>query len=153
MTRCRTIIAHNNRINKISPALGENLPGLKDLILNNNNLVELGSLAPLADIPTLERVSLIGNPVTKVDGYREFVVAKVPGLKVLDFQKIRPAEREAAAKRFPAGSSSTPSASAAAPTTKASLDNAERRRIAELVKSATSLEEIRAIEGNLPPVK
>ena len=145
MPRCRTLIAHNNRINKISPALGESLSGLKDLVMHNNNLVQLESLAPLADIPTLERLSLIGNAVTQVDGYREFVIARVPSLKVLDFQKIRPVEREESLKRFPTKETTTP-------VQKKSLDDEGRRRIAELVKSATSLEEIRAIESNLPPV-
>ena len=45
----------------------------------------------LEDLKTL---SLVDNKVTKVENYRAFVISLLPNLKILDFQKIKPRERE-----------------------------------------------------------
>ena len=41
-------------------------------------------LIGLFDAPTIRRLTLVGNPVTRVSGYRVFVVANLPKLRELD---------------------------------------------------------------------
>lgn len=38
----------------------------------------------------LTSLVLIDNPVSKKENYREYVIHKIPSLKVLDFKKIKP---------------------------------------------------------------
>lgn len=96
LARLETLLVNNNRIIRISSKLGQYLPKLTNLILTNNKLTVLSDLDALADIPTLMRVSLIGNAVTKLENYRLYLIHKLPKLKVLDFHKVKPKEREAA---------------------------------------------------------
>ncbi|KAI9352618.1 hypothetical protein BDR26DRAFT_929173 [Obelidium mucronatum] len=108
----------NNQINKI-----ENLHKLKELqylnlALNNitkiENLERCESLAKLdltvnfvedcLDLESLKpcimlrELFLVGNPCSQVDGYREFAIATLPQLKVLDGKEIEKSERIAAAQ-------------------------------------------------------
>jgi len=57
-------------------------------------------LEPLRTLPRLLRLSLLGNPVTKKENYRLYVIWLCPRLKVLDFKKVKPAERERANQLF-----------------------------------------------------
>mmetsp|Transcript_33104 Transcript_33104/g.38033 ORF Transcript_33104/g.38033 Transcript_33104/m.38033 type:complete len:117 (-) Transcript_33104:27-377(-) len=43
---------------------------------------------------------LIGNIVTKIEHYRLYCIAKIPSLRVLDFQKVTLKERIAAKEMF-----------------------------------------------------
>jgi len=100
MTRLSTLLMHNNRIQQIQINVGEQLRGLKTLVLTNNNLCELGDLDPLATCTKLEYLSLIGNPVTHKPQYRLYTIYKLPTVRVLDFKRIRLAERAAADSLF-----------------------------------------------------
>lgn len=44
--------------------------------------------------------SLLRNPVTSLRHYRLYVINRLPNLSTLDFQKIKPTEREEAAALF-----------------------------------------------------
>jgi U2 small nuclear ribonucleoprotein A' len=46
-------------------------------VLNNNSLATLSSLLPLANLPKLTHLSLLGNPVRGEKYYREWVIWKV----------------------------------------------------------------------------
>lgn len=70
------------------------IPNLESLILTNNRLAHLPDLDPLRSLPKLKYLSLIDNPVTKQPGYRHYVIARCLRLKVLDFCKVKQAERE-----------------------------------------------------------
>ena len=77
----------------------------------------------LAALLSLKTLSLVDNKVTKVENYRAFVISLLPNLKILDFQKIKPREREeveaaygSAAKR-PRLGSAAPAGSAGASST------------------------------------
>ena len=59
------------------------------LVLTNNNISELGDLEPLRELKKLKYLSLLGNPVQVKKLYREWVAWRFPGVRVLDFQKIR----------------------------------------------------------------
>ncbi|KAJ8340344.1 hypothetical protein SKAU_G00349770 [Synaphobranchus kaupii] len=87
---------NNNRICRIGEGLEHALPSLKELVLTNNNIQELGDLDPLASIKTLTLLSLLRNPVTNKRHYRLYVINKIPQIRVLDFQKVKMKERQEA---------------------------------------------------------
>ena len=75
-------------------------PRLDTLSLMGNRLADLNEVAKLSKCTRLERLFLSNNPVAEMPDYRLFVVSRLPSLKVLDFQKVKPAERAEAARRF-----------------------------------------------------
>lgn len=100
LKRLHCLLLNNNRITRISENLEVNLPNLESLILTNNSVQELGDLDNLSTISTLTTLSLLRNPVSTKKYYRLYVINKLPQLRLLDFQKVRLKEREAAAKMF-----------------------------------------------------
>ncbi|XP_019748757.1 U2 small nuclear ribonucleoprotein A'-like [Hippocampus comes] len=53
LRRLKTLLMNNNRICRIGENLEQSLPHLRELILTNNNIQELGDLEPLASVKTL----------------------------------------------------------------------------------------------------
>jgi len=100
LRRLTQLLLNNNRVTRISEGLGNALPKLQTLILTNNQLTTLTELEPLVGVPTLTSLSLVDNPVTKAKDYRAFVIALLPKLKVLDYKRVKLAEREAAEAAF-----------------------------------------------------
>ncbi|KAI0359077.1 L domain-like protein [Trametes cingulata] len=100
LRRLRTLLLANNRISSISPSLHLSVPNLTTLVLTNNNIAELGDLEPLKDVKSLQYLSLLGNPVREKKWYREWLAWRIPNLRVLDFQRIREKERQAARALF-----------------------------------------------------
>jgi hypothetical protein len=68
--------------------LNLSVPNLTTLVLTNNNITELGDLEPLRSVKGLKYLSLLGNPVREKKWYREWLTWRLPGLRVLDFQRI-----------------------------------------------------------------
>ncbi|KAK6732263.1 hypothetical protein RB195_016571 [Necator americanus] len=100
LKRIHTLYLHNNRVHYIQPDIGEKLPNLKILALTNNNITELGDIDPLANCKKLEYITFIGNPITHKTNYRNYIIYKLPSVRVIDFKRVRLAEREAARKMF-----------------------------------------------------
>lgn len=50
----------------------------------------------MAKCSKLEHLTLMGNPVGREQHYRDFVIWKLPQVRVLDFQRIRDKERQLA---------------------------------------------------------
>lgn len=100
MDRLTSLILTNNRIRTISD-IADSLPNLENIFLMNNKLSELQEVAKLGACKKLQRLVLVNNIVTEVPNYRSFVIAKIPSLRVLDFQKISAKERTQAALEFP----------------------------------------------------
>ncbi|KAJ1366942.1 hypothetical protein KIN20_027746 [Parelaphostrongylus tenuis] len=100
LKRLHTLYLHNNRVHYIQPDIGDKLPNLKILALTNNNITELGDIDPLANCKKLEYVTFIGNPITHKTNYRAYIIYRLPSVRVVDFKRIRLAEREAARKLF-----------------------------------------------------
>jgi len=100
LKRLETILLHNNRVDYISKEIGDQLPKLSTLVLTNNNLRELGDIDALTTCPRLEYLSLQGNPLTHLPKYRQYVIYKLKTVRVLDYKRIRLADREAAKKLF-----------------------------------------------------
>uniref|UniRef100_A0A8W7P4V7 Probable U2 small nuclear ribonucleoprotein A' n=1 Tax=Anopheles coluzzii TaxID=1518534 RepID=A0A8W7P4V7_ANOCL len=96
LARLKCLLLNNNRIVRIGENLHESLPNLQSIILTGNNIQELGDLEPLTKLPNLETLSLLTNPVSIKQHYREYVAFRFPNLRLLDFRKIRQKEREAA---------------------------------------------------------
>lgn len=79
---------NNNRISKIAP-IADSLPGLENLMLANNRIVELSEIDALSECKNLKRLVLNNNTITQMKGYRAYVIARIPSLKMLDFQKVK----------------------------------------------------------------
>merc|ERR1711920_1061413 len=94
----------NNRISRIAEDAFEPLPNLMSVCLTGNKLEKLVDLEPLTKLKTLERLSLLDNPVTKVKHYRPYMISKCSKtLRILDFNRIKDKERKAAGLLFAGG--------------------------------------------------
>ncbi|OTA98841.1 hypothetical protein M426DRAFT_101151 [Hypoxylon sp. CI-4A] len=176
--RIRSLLLQRNRISSIQPTLANSIPNLTTLQLESNNLTELADLDPLGSFPRLTHLVLRDNPVTKKEHYRYWVLWRCPAVRFLDFEKVKDAERKQAATLFGASadeptelaskimgvksktfdSSSSSSllpgsggASAGLPTrmSRLKLTDKEKKRLQDMIKRATSLDEITRLEAML----
>jgi U2 small nuclear ribonucleoprotein A' len=90
LPRLSTLLLSNNRLGHIEPDIGSKLTGLQTLVLNNNELSELGDLEPLKGLRNLKTLSLYDNPVTLKPHYRDFVIVSLPQVQCLDFNRVTP---------------------------------------------------------------
>jgi len=100
LRRLRMLILNNNRICRFESNMEQCLPQLETVVLTNNNVQELTDLEPLKTIKTLTNISFLRNPITTKQNYRLFVIHCLPQVRVLDFQRVKMKEREAAKKLF-----------------------------------------------------
>lgn len=161
LTRLQSLLLSHNRIARIAAGLGKYLPALTNITLIKNKISDLESLDPLRDLPKLTHVSLIGNPVTKRDDYRLYLIHKLPNLKVLDFKKVKPVERKLAKEKFGELEELEDTAIEEEKTEKKQKTKEivgrvgmeptqkQRKEIMELIKKAQSLEEITRLENLL----
>ena len=156
LKRLTQLLLNNNRITRISEGLGKALPKLETLVLTNNRLSTLAELEPLAHLPTITSLALVDNPVSKLKDYRAFVIALLPRLKVLDYKRVKLAEREEAegtfrrSRRAKRGdgdevlaAEQTGGAARAAPTEE------QIAQIRQAILTASSLEEVQKLESAL----
>ncbi|KAL0582515.1 hypothetical protein ABG067_007606 [Albugo candida] len=102
------LLMHTNHISRIQPHLEESIGNLQVLILTNNKIVNLTEIDSLIGFRKLDILSPLHSfivyitivLITKRKFYREYVIHKLPQLRVLDYAKIRPAERDAATRFF-----------------------------------------------------
>ena len=85
---------------RIGEGLETCIPNLETLVLTNNGMQDLSDLEPLKSIKSLRYLSLMRNPVLNKPNYRLYVIHSLPQIRVLDFQRIKQREREAAARMF-----------------------------------------------------
>jgi U2 small nuclear ribonucleoprotein A' len=101
LKRLHTLLLMNNRISRIAEDCFTPLPNIRAVVLTGNKLEKLVDLDPLTKLTTLERLSLMENPVTKVKHYRPYMISKSSkSLRILDFNRIKDKERKAAALLF-----------------------------------------------------
>lgn len=87
-----TLLLSRNNIHAIDGSLLPNR--LRNLTLAHNGIETLDQLNGLKSAPnTLENLSLKGNNVCYIEGYREYVLQLLPQLRVLDFSKVKAQER------------------------------------------------------------
>eukprot|EP01125_Pyxidicula_operculata_P008943 TRINITY_DN2953_c0_g1_i8.p2 TRINITY_DN2953_c0_g1~~TRINITY_DN2953_c0_g1_i8.p2 ORF type:complete len:153 (+),score=27.32 TRINITY_DN2953_c0_g1_i8:1119-1577(+) len=87
LTRLTGVFLNNNKISTFDE-VHEKLPNLETLMLTGNRIENLADLDPLSKYKKLSTLSLLKNPVTQVKHYRQYLIFKIPSLRVLDFQKI-----------------------------------------------------------------
>ncbi|PPQ92674.1 hypothetical protein CVT25_013981 [Psilocybe cyanescens] len=172
LKRLQTLLLANNRIHNISASIHLSVPNLQTLVLTNNNIFELGDLEPLKELKHLKYISLLGNPVQEKKWYREWLAWRIPGLRVLDFQRIRDKERAQAKSLFvtadglPTALATTISSTVTAHSTKAVLtidepkaaptgkagrlmSKEDQEKVKAAIAKATSIEEVRRLERSL----
>ncbi|KAG7884113.1 hypothetical protein KL938_001985 [Ogataea parapolymorpha] len=96
LRKLKTLLLARNRIVDIDANIAALLPHLNTLSLVENNISHIPNLLPLRHCRNLENLYLTGNPVTSSKYYKEFVVWLVPGLTVLDFERVKPRLKKAA---------------------------------------------------------
>merc|ERR1711920_950161 len=101
LKRLHTLMFMSNRISRIAEDCFDPLPNLVSVCLTGNKLEKLVDLEPLTKLKSLERLSLLENPVTKVKHYRPYMISKCSKtLRILDFNRIKDKERKAAGLLF-----------------------------------------------------
>lgn len=63
-------------------------PNLKILYLHSNGIDKLSEIDKLAALPGLFSITLHGNPIESIRGYKQYVISTLPHLKTLDFVPI-----------------------------------------------------------------
>ena len=98
--RLTSIALHNNALRGISRVFAaEFSTTLHSLVLHNNFICELSDCNVFGLLRQLQRLSLRNNPVQKKPSYRVHVIGVcAPTLKLLDFNRVRDAERSEAAE-------------------------------------------------------
>lgn len=96
-TNLKVLLLANNYISFIDDNL---LPDnrIVSLSLANNHICRF--LLHFAKFKRLEVLILTGNPITKMEFYRQFCVWLIPSLKILDYNQIKMSEREDAVSKF-----------------------------------------------------
>ena len=78
------VTARANRVRRVSLPPGD-LCGLRRLALDGNDLREVSDLGEGHGVwPSVEELSVTGNPVCAVPGYEEQLKERFPGLKMLN---------------------------------------------------------------------
>uniref|UniRef100_A0A8C4TBN1 Small nuclear ribonucleoprotein polypeptide A' n=1 Tax=Erpetoichthys calabaricus TaxID=27687 RepID=A0A8C4TBN1_ERPCA len=162
LKRLKTLLFNNNRVCRIGESLEQSLPNLRELVLTNNNIQELGDLDTLASLKSLTLLSLLRNPVTNKKHYRLYVINKIPQVRVLDFQKVRLSERQEAEKMFKGKRGAqlakdiakrtktfTPGATLQAEKKKTGPSPADVEAIKNAIANASSLAEVERLKGLL----
>lgn len=90
LRRLRMLLMHNNYVSKIHEGVADALCNLEFLVLTGNRITQLAEIDRLAGLAKLDTLTLVGNPVAKRRYYREYVIHKLPQLRVLDYTRIRP---------------------------------------------------------------
>lgn len=88
LVRLKHLILSNNLVSRIDENVARSLPFLHTLVLTNNALQDLRQVVPLRKLRHLEYLSLMGNPITREKHYREFVIWRVPSVRVLDYKRV-----------------------------------------------------------------
>ncbi|KAI5921558.1 leucine-rich repeat-domain-containing protein [Camillea tinctor] len=181
--RIHTLLLARNRVSVIQPTLATSIPNLMNLQLESNNLTELADLDPLGSFARLTHLVLRDNPVTKKEHYRYWVLWRCPSVRFLDYAKVKDAERQQARELFGATDEPTELASKiigiksktfdaslaagaasegvggtsglTARMSRIKLTDKEKKRLQDMIKRATSLDEITRLEtmlreGRLP---
>ncbi|GAA5974077.1 hypothetical protein JCM11641_003419 [Rhodosporidiobolus odoratus] len=181
LRRLNHLLLANNPVRTVSPSVATSLPNLTSLVLTNSALPK-DSLAHLGDTlgrcRKLEHVSCKGAPVAQADHYKDWIVFRCKKLRILDFDRVKQADRTRANSLFltPAGEP-TPlhtsfltaaAAGATAPSLVAGsktfepgvepstagkagrlLNKEEKERVRKAIEGAESVEEIRRLQRML----
>lgn len=151
--RLRTLLLNNNNVRRVDPNIGKQLVELRHLVLTNNKIANFGDIDNIASFTKLVELSLVDNPVVRRQNYRLYVIYKMPQLRLLDFRRIRPQERESAKMLFSSEAGNLvkqkileAKSVAAREQRKAAPTKEQLEAFREAVRSATSQSEINRLE-------
>lgn len=165
LKRIKTLFFNNNRIVRISDGLDQCIPNLETLMLTGNQLQDLCDIEPLCSLSKLSNLCLLQNPVTAKPHYRQYIIHKMPYLKLLDFRKIKRRERDEVYAFFksPRGKDIAreilkkvkAQAQGTNGVDRPIMSMSERAKIQEAISNATSLEEVQRLSkllqsGHIP---
>lgn len=115
----------------------------------------------------LETLVLLGNPITEIENYRHFIIWLIPNLKVLDFKKVKQAERNTSESMFGTNNDEFNTLAQLMFSNEnenikldgksdrqvknfvKKLSDEERQQLLKKLETATSIEEIERIENDL----
>jgi len=160
------LLLSNNNISYIDDESFSLDNHITSITLFNNNIYKFQKSFK-DKFPKLETLILLGNPITEMENYRYFIIWLIPSLKVLDFKKVKQAERKTSEDMF--GTNRDEFNSLAQQmfkneNTEIKLDGKSDRQVKNFVKkmtdeerqqllkkleTATSIEEIERIENDL----
>jgi len=165
LKRLKSIYISNNRVSRIAPRFGQNLPSLDTLIMSFNKIESLQELDNLSDLKNLRVISLEKNPVASKPNYRLYLISKLPRIKLIDFKKVRPKEKQEAKRLFGKGSTSgsltagapvesVASGSATVPNLQPPLKHVSEaskrtQAVKAAIEGAQTLEDVQVLERNL----
>lgn len=98
LSNLEVLLLGNNNISSIDE--NGSLPSLHSLLLINNNIRTFSELGKLRHFGQIQTLLMMGNPISTDKRYRPFLIWLLPSLKVLDCEKVKSAERTAAATLF-----------------------------------------------------
>lgn len=81
-----------NELTKLGPELSE-FVNLQILYLHGNQISDIAQIDQLTPLTTLRKLTLHGNPIVNVKGYRYLVLSKLPHLQSLDFSSVTKADK------------------------------------------------------------
>lgn len=147
---------------RLGEHLDEHIPNLESLILTGNHLEELTDIDCLATLEKLTTLSLMQNPITAKQHYRQYIIYKIPQLRLLDFRKIKMKEREEATALFKSrkgkemqkelakkAKTFVPGANLNEVSKQKGHSEQELKKIREAISKASSLEEVERLQMQL----
>jgi U2 small nuclear ribonucleoprotein A' len=98
VSRLQSLYCANNLLDSLDANnLQRNLPNLRHLDVSHNAVRSYAFLGDLGTAcPSLESISLVGNPITRRPHYRLCVLHHLPALRMIDYSKVKLAERQQA---------------------------------------------------------
>mmetsp|Transcript_7653 Transcript_7653/g.16849 ORF Transcript_7653/g.16849 Transcript_7653/m.16849 type:complete len:266 (-) Transcript_7653:109-906(-) len=163
LKRLHSLLLTNNRISRIAEDCFQPIPNIVSIVLTGNKLEKLVDLEPILGLKSLERLTLLENPVTKTKHYRPYMIHKCSKtLRILDFNRIKEKERKASSLLF-AGERGQKLLEEIAPPRVVSKDPMERmqeevktgpapeviERIKRAISEAETIEEVTRLEKAL----
>mmetsp|Transcript_14329 Transcript_14329/g.25665 ORF Transcript_14329/g.25665 Transcript_14329/m.25665 type:complete len:417 (+) Transcript_14329:73-1323(+) len=100
LRRLKWLLLSNNQVSRIQTGLHQVVPQLRVLVLSNNRVSLLSEIDKLTGFKHLEVLNLHDNPVQHVEHYRLYVIHKIPSITLLDHDRVRKKERDAAREMF-----------------------------------------------------
>lgn len=88
LKQLNTLLLSRNRVSAIAPDFAQSVPNLRCLVLTNNAIAQLAALEPLSRCNRLEYLSVLNNPVERLEHYRLWHIFLIPSLRILDFRRI-----------------------------------------------------------------
>jgi U2 small nuclear ribonucleoprotein A' len=159
LQRLKTLLVCNNRVVRLDASIATSLPNLTSLVLTSNHISHLAEVDALVGAKLLRNLSLHDNDICKKKNYRAYVLFRLPQLKVLDFQKIKTAERDAAMALFSGAAGERLLQEIAAARTMTAdgqmgggenrLTEAQINEIKAAINRATTIEEVNRLEKAL----